>query len=686
MNQAPPGQVLAGQANNAQKIQAKDQPQVPHFFKPEEMRNMFFLTEEERTKYEKGLSQLWKLHDSAAPGSLEQIETKKKLIEFGKILTAKIHQRQQQQGQGQGQAAQPAVAGNASNVPRPAAGPAPAGQARPLPAHIINHVNTVQFQVPADLNVPDKAKWLEDLKSRYAKALFSIEQNRNLAKMIEKALENQALTPEQRKQHEDRKAQAVKNYNEAARFANNVRQQYIVGGGGQRVSQDAAAGENAATQASPQLAQGAAQPPNQAASHAGAPMASPANPMQSSAAAVNAAFEAARQQQLAAGRMSGAVNALSAQNGPPSLPQAQPAQTQAPATPAQAQPSPVTQAPAQPIAAQPQPQQPQKPIQQPVAPLKLEPAMQAVPSPINTAVASAAAAGVPSAGTPTQNSARIQTPQSATPTIANSNVRPLSHADAVTKASQSVPGVTAATAQVGGTPGLAPGVGVPGGQQMPQAHYQQQQQQQHQQQQQQGHPHVHPQQGGHPTATALHSKLPIPKTLHEKAIQMPTPVPNIGGIGATGRPTFTGGSGTAGGVLNQPVLAKTPAYQLEGEGERVLNKKKLDELVRQVCGGTAEGQEGNLLTPEVEEAVLNMADTFIDTVIAQACRNAKERGSKVLEIRDMQLVLERTFNIRIPGYSSEELRTVRKVQPNSSWIKKMSAVQAAKVVPGKGDI
>ena len=30
-------------------------------------------------------------------------------------------------------------------------------------------------------------------------------------------------------------------------------------------------------------------------------------------------------------------------------------------------------------------------------------------------------------------------------------------------------------------------------------------------------------------------------------------------------------------------------------------KKKLDELVRQVCGGGAEGQEGNLLMPEVEE-------------------------------------------------------------------------------------
>jgi transcription initiation factor TFIID subunit 12 len=81
-----------------------------------------------------------------------------------------------------------------------------------------------------------------------------------------------------------------------------------------------------------------------------------------------------------------------------------------------------------------------------------------------------------------------------------------------------------------------------------------------------------------------------------------------------------------------------------------------------------------------------MADSFVDNVLYQACRNAKERGSKILEIRDIQLVLERTYNIRIPGYSSEELRTVRKVQPNSSWIKKMSAVQAAKVVPGKGDL
>ena len=48
-------------------------------------------------------------------------------------------------------------------------------------------------------------------------------------------------------------------------------------------------------------------------------------------------------------------------------------------------------------------------------------------------------------------------------------------------------------------------------------------------------------------------------------------------------------------------------------------------------------------------------------------------------------MLERVYNIRIPGYTSDELRTVRKVQPAQTWISKVHAVQAAKVMPGKDD-
>lgn len=76
---------------------------------------------------------------------------------------------------------------------------------------------------------------------------------------------------------------------------------------------------------------------------------------------------------------------------------------------------------------------------------------------------------------------------------------------------------------------------------------------------------------------------------------------------------------------------------------------------------------------------MSLADSFVDRLLHSACANAKQRGSKVLEIRDIQIVLERVYNIRIPGYSSDELRTVRKVQPAQGWITKMSAIQASKV-------
>ena len=89
------------------------------------------------------------------------------------------------------------------------------------------------------------------------------------------------------------------------------------------------------------------------------------------------------------------------------------------------------------------------------------------------------------------------------------------------------------------------------------------------------------------------SKMPIPKNLQTQppqAVQM-----------GTARPTFSGGPSTgAAGPLGQPAIPKLPGYILEGEGERVLSKKKLEELVRQVTGGT-EGEEGEGLTADVEE-------------------------------------------------------------------------------------
>ena len=94
--------------------------------------------------------------------------------------------------------------------------------------------------------------------------------------------------------------------------------------------------------------------------------------------------------------------------------------------------------------------------------------------------------------------------------------------------------------------------------------------------------------------------MPIPKVLPDRATAVPTGVTVGGGVNPS-RPTMSQGSGTLGGVMNNPAIAKIPAYNHEAEGDHVLSKKKMDELVRQVCGGSSEGQDGNLLSPEVEE-------------------------------------------------------------------------------------
>lgn len=120
----------------------------------------------------------------------------------------------------------------------------------------------------------------------------------------------------------------------------------------------------------------------------------------------------------------------------------------------------------------------------------------------------------------------------------------------------------------------------------------------------------------HPTATApretnvITNKMPIPKHLPERATAPPQPVQM-----QQARPTYSGGPSNAGSIISQPVIPKTPGYSMEGEGDRVLSKKKLDELVRQVTGGGQGLDGGEGLTPDVEEvrllfSLINLLQTY----------------------------------------------------------------------------
>ena len=88
----------------------------------------------------------------------------------------------------------------------------------------------------------------------------------------------------------------------------------------------------------------------------------------------------------------------------------------------------------------------------------------------------------------------------------------------------------------------------------------------------------------------------------------------------------------------------------------------------------------------VLQILLSIADEFVDSLTTASCRLAKQRQGQDLQIRDLQMVLERNYNIRVPGYSSDETRVVRKFQPAPGWMQKLNAVQAAKVMGGKMDI
>eukprot|EP00041_Stephanoeca_diplocostata_P015102 m.286166 g.286166 ORF g.286166 m.286166 type:complete len:170 (-) comp19924_c1_seq6:1293-1802(-) len=107
--------------------------------------------------------------------------------------------------------------------------------------------------------------------------------------------------------------------------------------------------------------------------------------------------------------------------------------------------------------------------------------------------------------------------------------------------------------------------------------------------------------------------------------------------------------------------------QAKAETE-ILPKRKLEELVRQV-------DPTHALDAEVEDLLVDMANDFVERVVTFSCQLAKHRGSDVLETKDVQLHLERNWNIRIPGYLREDARAPKPPKVVDAHKQRVQAVQ-----------
>lgn len=146
--------------------------------------------------------------------------------------------------------------------------------------------------------------------------------------------------------------------------------------------------------------------------------------------------------------------------------------------------------------------------------------------------------------------------------------------------------------------------------------------------------------------------------------------------GKVGRPPLTPNAMNA---KRMPVLpsAAVPSVPVVIP-EKVFNKRKINELIKSLMPEDMEG----VIENEVEDLVGDLVEEFVGNITTFACRLAKHRRAEYVESKDVQVHLERNWNIRVPGFPGDEVSIVRKNVPTKSYNNKLDMVNANKAYGG----
>lgn len=103
---------------------------------------------------------------------------------------------------------------------------------------------------------------------------------------------------------------------------------------------------------------------------------------------------------------------------------------------------------------------------------------------------------------------------------------------------------------------------------------------------------------------------------------------------------------------------------------QLLTKPRLQELVREI-------DPTEQLDEEVEELLLQIADDFVENTVNAACLLAKHRKVSKVEVKDVQLHLERNWNMWIPGFGTDELRPYKRATVTEAHKQRLALIRKA---------
>lgn len=93
-------------------------------------------------------------------------------------------------------------------------------------------------------------------------------------------------------------------------------------------------------------------------------------------------------------------------------------------------------------------------------------------------------------------------------------------------------------------------------------------------------------------------------------------------------------------------------------GVVVLNKQRLQEMVTEI-------DPCEQLDEDVEDYLLEMTDDFIERLVSDSCQVARHRSSPALEVKDVQLILEKYYNMPVPGFGPQ-LNVLNRLKSHSA--------------------